>query len=56
MKSVRKFLEPEEDPKVVYTDNSLEFVEACEDLFWNIVRRPHADPRLTVSPKEQLEE
>ena len=25
----------EEDPKVVDTENSLGFVKACEDLFWN---------------------
>ena len=30
-----KFLEPERNPKVNYTDNSLEFGKACEDLSWN---------------------
>ena len=30
-----KFLEPERNPKVIYTDNSLEFGKACEDLSWN---------------------
>ena len=30
-----KFLEPDRNPKVIYTDNSLEFGEACEDLSWN---------------------
>ena len=30
-----KFLEPERKPKVIYTDNSLEFGKACEDLSWN---------------------
>ena len=34
-KSSRKFLEPSEKPKVIYTDNSLEFGKACEDLSWN---------------------
>ena len=29
------FLEPERNPKVIYTDNSLEFGKACEDLSWN---------------------
>ena len=33
--SLRKFLEPSEKPKVIYTDNSLEFGKACEDLSWN---------------------
>ena len=32
VKSVRKFLDPEEEPKVVYTDTSLEFIKACEEL------------------------
>ena len=42
MKSLRKFLELEEDPKVIFTDHSLEFVFACEDLFWNhCTSRPH---------------
>ena len=31
----QKFLEPERKPKVIYTDNSSEFVKACEDLSWN---------------------
>ena len=31
----QKFLEPERNPKVIETDNSLEFGKACEDLSWN---------------------
>ena len=31
-RSLQKFLEPERKPKVIYTDNSLEFGKACEDL------------------------
>ena len=31
----KKFLEPDRKPKVIYTDNSLEFGKACEDLSWN---------------------
>ena len=31
-KSLRKFLEPSEKPRVIYTDNSTEFGKACEDL------------------------
>ena len=34
-RSLQKFLEPERKPKVIYTDNSLEFCKACEDLSWN---------------------
>ena len=34
-KSSRKFLELSENPKVIYTDNSLEFGKACEELSWN---------------------
>ena len=34
-RSLEKFLEPERNPKVIFTDNSLEFGKACEDLSWN---------------------
>ena len=34
-RSLQKFLDPERKPKVIYTDNSLEFGKACEDLSWN---------------------
>ena len=34
-RSLQKFLEPDRKPKVIYTENSLEFGKACEDLFWN---------------------
>ena len=34
-RSLQKFLEPDRKPKVIYTDNSLEFCKACEDLSWN---------------------
>ena len=34
-RSLQKFLEPDWNPKVIYTDNSLEFGEACENLSWN---------------------
>ena len=30
--SLRKFLEPSEKPKVIHTDNSLEFGPACQAL------------------------
>ena len=31
-RSLQKFLEPDRNPKVTYTDKSLEFGKACEDL------------------------
>ena len=34
-RSLQKFLEPDRKPKVIYTDNSLEFGKASEDLSWN---------------------
>ena len=34
-RSLQKFLETERNPKVIYTNNSLEFGKACEDLSWN---------------------
>ena len=34
-RSLQKFLEPDRKPKVIYTDISLEFGKACEDLSWN---------------------
>ena len=34
-RSLQKFLEPNRKPKVIYTENSLEFGKACEDLSWH---------------------
>ena len=34
-RSLQNFLEPDRKPKVIYTDNSLEFGKACEDLSCN---------------------
>ena len=34
-KNLMKFLEPTRKPKVIYTDNSLEFGNSCEELSWN---------------------
>ena len=34
-KCLMKFLEPTRKPKVIYTDNSLEFGKSCEELTWN---------------------
>ena len=35
LRNLQKILEPDRNPKVIYTDDSLEFGKACEDLFWN---------------------
>ena len=41
-RSLQKFMEPERKPKVIYTDNSLEFGKACVDLSWNhCMSTPH---------------
>ena len=34
-RSLQKCLKPNTKPKVIYTDNFLEFGKACEDLSWN---------------------
>ena len=34
-RSLQKFFVLNRKPKVIYTDNSLEFGKACEDLSWN---------------------
>ena len=34
-KSSRKFFEPSEKQKVIYTDTSSEYGKACEDISWN---------------------
>ena len=47
-RSLQKFLEPERKPKVIYTNNYLEFGKACEDLLWN------TSIRLMVLRKEHL--
>ena len=42
LRSLRKFFEPSEKPKVIYTDNSLEFGKACEKLSCNhCAQTPH---------------
>ena len=47
-RSLQKFLEADGKPKVIYTDNSLEFGKACEDH--------HTDRRLMGLLKEQCAE
>ena len=34
-RSLQKFLEPTRKPRVIYTDNSIEFGKSSEDLSWN---------------------
>ena len=36
-----KFLEPTRKPKVIYTDNSLEFGKSCDELFLESLSTPH---------------
>ena len=35
VKSLQQFLEPKASHKVIVTDSSLQFGEACENLLWN---------------------
>ena len=35
MRSLRKFLHPEENPRSMYADNSMEYFTGCEELNWN---------------------
>ena len=56
-RSLQKFLEPERKPKVIYTDNSLEFRKKLVKIFPGIIARlHHIDRRLMVLPKEQCAE
>ena len=55
-RSLPKFLEPDRKPKVIYTDNSLEFGKACEDLSRIIVRRHHTDQKQMGLLREQCAE
>ena len=55
-KNLMKFLEPTRKPRVIYTDNSLEFGKACEDLSWNHCSRHHSDRKQMGLQKEQCAE
>ena len=35
LKSVQKFVPPDQTPGISHTENSLEFHRACEDLCWD---------------------
>ena len=55
-RSLQKFLEPERKPKVIYTDNSLEFGKACEDLSWNhCMSTPHRSNTYGVAEKSSAQ-
>ena len=56
-RSLQKFLEPERKPKVIYTDNSLEFGKVCEDLSWNhCTSTPHRSETNGIIPFGSLVE
>ena len=49
-----KFLDPEENPRVFYTDNSLEFGKACEDLQWDHGASTHHGPETNGMAKRAV--
>ena len=55
-RSLQKFLKPTRKPRVIYTDNSLEFGKASEDLFWTIVRQHHPGQKQMGFLREQCAE
>ena len=55
-RSLQKFLEPERNPKVIYTDNSLEFGKLVKISPGIVARLHHTDRRLMVLLKEQCAE
>ena len=55
-KNLMKFLEPTRKPKVIYTDNYLEFGKCCEELSGIIVRQHHTDQKQMGWLKEQYRE
>ena len=51
-RSLQKFLEPNRKPQVIYTDNSLEFGKACEDLSWNhCTSTPHRSETIGIDER-----
>ena len=51
-RSLQKFLEPDRKPKVIYTDNSMEFGRVCEDLSWNhCTSTPHRSETNGISER-----
>ena len=55
-RNLQKFLEPDRNRKVIYTDNSLEFGKACEDLPGITALQHLIDSRQMASLKEPFEE
>ena len=56
-RSLQKFLEANRKPKVIYTDNSLEFGKACVDLSWNhCTSTHHTDQKQMGLLREQCAE
>ena len=55
-RSLQKFLEPDRNPTVIYTDNSLEFGKACEFSPGIIARLHHTDRKRMGLLKEQCAE
>ena len=55
-RSLQKFLELERKPKVINTDNSLEFGKACEDLSWNhCTSTPHRSETNGIAEKSSAQ-
>ena len=51
---LQKFLEPDRKPKVIYTDNSLEFFKACEDVSWNhCTSTPHRSETIGIAERAE---
>ena len=51
-RSLQKFLEPDRNSKVIYTDNSVEFGKACEDLSWNhCTSTPHRSETIGIAER-----
>ena len=52
-KSLMKFLEPTRKPKVIYTDNSLEFGKSCKEVSWNhCTSTPHSSETNGIAERE----
>ena len=52
-KNPMKFLEPTRKPKVIYTDNPLEFGKSCEELSWNhCASTPHRSETNGIADRE----
>ena len=50
--SLQKFLEPDRKPKVIFSDNSLEFGKVCEDLSWNhFTSTPHRSETNSIAER-----